>query len=40
MGLAILPARLKDELKLLSDCLLKKAKIEEYPELDLSLIHI
>ena len=34
MGLAILPARLKDELKLLSDCLLKKAKIEEYPELD------
>ena len=34
MGLAILPARLKGELKLLSDCLLKKAKIEEYPELD------
>ena len=34
MGLAILPARLKDELKLLSDCLLKKAKISNYPELD------
>ena len=34
MGLAILPARLKDELKLLSACLLKQAKIEDYPELE------
>lgn len=34
MGLAILPARLKDELKLLSDCLLGKIKIEDYPELE------
>lgn len=34
MGLAILPARLKDELQLLSDCLLKKSKIEDYPELE------
>lgn len=34
MGLAILPARLKDELQLLSDCLLKKANIEDYPELE------
>ena len=33
MGLAILPARLKDELKLLSDCLLNKVKIKDYPEL-------
>lgn len=28
MGLAILPARLKDELKLLSDCLLKKQRLK------------
>ena len=34
MGLAILPARLKDELKLLSDCLLNKVKIKDYPELN------
>lgn len=33
MGLAILPPRLKKELELLSHCLLKKAKIEDYPEL-------
>lgn len=34
MGLAILPARLKDELKLLGDCLLNKANINDYPELE------
>lgn len=30
MGLAILPGRLKDELKLLKDCLLKEKAIEDY----------
>lgn len=34
MGLAILPARLKDELKLLSGCLLQKLKIDDHPELE------
>ncbi len=34
MGLAILPARLKTELELLKDCLLKKKEINDYPELD------
>ncbi|WP_308698947.1 UDP-glucose--hexose-1-phosphate uridylyltransferase [uncultured Thomasclavelia sp.] len=34
MGLAILPARLKDELLLLKECLLQKAEIKNYPELE------
>lgn len=34
MGLAILPARLKDELKLLRECLLKKIDINKYQELE------
>ena len=34
MGLAILPARLKDELQLLSDCLLNKINIKDYPQLE------
>ena len=34
MGLAILPARLKDELQLLSDSLLNKINIKDYPQLE------
>lgn len=34
MGLAILPARLKDELQLLKECLLDKLVIDDYPELE------
>lgn len=34
MGLAILPARLKDELQLLKDCLLNKRNINDYPQLE------
>ncbi len=34
MGLAILPARLKDELALLKDCLLQKSDINDYLELE------
>ena len=30
MGLAVLPARLKDELSLLRDCLIQEKKIEDY----------
>jgi UDPglucose--hexose-1-phosphate uridylyltransferase len=30
MGLAILPARLKEEMSLLKDCLLKKKTIDDY----------
>ena len=33
MGLAVLPARLKNELELLKDCLLQKKQISDYPEL-------
>lgn len=33
MGLAVLPARLKNELELLKDCLLDKKEITQYPEL-------
>ena len=33
MGLAVLPARLKNELELLKDCLLQKKQIRDYPEL-------
>lgn len=34
MGLAVLPARLKDEISLLKKCLLQQANIEDFPELD------
>ena len=34
MGLAILPARLKEEMELLKTCLLGRGKIEDYPQLD------
>ena len=34
MGLAVLPARLKDELDLLKDCLLMKKDIQDYEVLD------
>ena len=34
MGLAILPARLKDELQLLKQCLLQEEQIESFPELE------
>jgi UDPglucose--hexose-1-phosphate uridylyltransferase len=34
MGLAILPARLKEEMELLKTCLLGRGRIEDYPQLD------